>query len=174
MIHMHHIQKFTEKSPNVDIDYFTWYSIQRPEILNASIFDRSDLRAEERLFSKTLGVFDQMYFKLSDMQDGVVPAYLNFQENLLQGFVEETDRCYQFSISDNTVAVVIGCLKANGLLKNDKFAHLLRDLPRLTTHIRSIIQFFVVPSQLYRSKSCDIEITMQKVRTYKMLSIRDL
>ena len=161
---MQHIQKFTEKFPDVTVDYYTWYSQRRPEIFKASIFDCADLRAEQRLFSKTVGVFDRMHIKLSDIKDGDVPAYLNFQENMTKDFWEETDRCYQYPISDNTVAVVIGCLKKNGLLKNDKFGHLLRDLPRLTAHIRRIIQFFVVPSQLYVRNPCDIEIAMQKVR----------
>ena len=163
IIHMHHIRNFTEKFTNVAVDYFTWYAQRRPEIFKASIFNCADLRAEQRLFSKTLGVFDLMQFKLSDIKDGDVPAYLNFQENMTRDFLEETDRCYLYPISDNTVAVVIGCLKANGLLKNDKFGHLLRDLPRLTAHIRRIIQFFVVPSQLYERNPCDIEIAMQKV-----------
>ena len=158
---MQHIQKFTEKFPDVTVDYYTWYRQKRPDIFKASIFDCADLRAEDRLFSKTVGVLDRI-FKLSDI-NGDVPAILNFQENMTRDFLEETDRCYLYPISDNTVAVVIGCLKANGLLKNDKVGHLLRDLPRLTAHIRRIIQFFVVPSQLYERNPCDIEIAMQKV-----------
>ena len=169
IIHMHHIRKFTEKFPNVAMDYFAWYAERRPEFYTASIFDCADLRAEERLFSKTVGVFDQM-FKLSDIQHGNVLAYLNFQENMTRDFLEETDRCYLYPISDNTVAVLIGCLKKNGLLKNDKFGNWLKDLPRLTAHIRRIIQFFVVPSQLYERKPCDIEILMQKVFNSKFYS----
>ena len=165
IIHMHHIRKFTEKFTNVAMDYFAWYAERRPEFYTASIFDCADLRAEERLFSKTVGVFDQMYqyFKLSDIQHGNVPAFLNFQENMTRDFLEETDRCYLYPISDNTVAALIGCLKTNELLKNDTN---LKDLRRLTAHIRRIIQFFVVPSQLYDRKPCDIEIAMQKVKNF--------
>ena len=56
--------------------------------------------------------------------------------------MEETDRCFLYPIADNTVAVLIGCLKTNGLLKNDKFENWLEDLRRLTAHIRRIYQFF--------------------------------
>ena len=158
MIHMHHIQKFTEKSPGVTIDYFTWYSQRRPELYKASIFDSADLRSEHRHFSKTVGMYDQNH-RLSDIEDCDVPAYLNFQENMTKGILEESDRCYLFPIADNFVAALIGCLKTNGLLKNDQ----LKDLPRLTPHIRCIIDFFVVPSQRYGRNPCDIEIAMQKV-----------
>ena len=168
IIHMQHIQKFTEKFTNVDLDYFAWYAKQRPEFYRAAIFDCADLRAEQRLFSKTVGVFEmyKMYKKLSDIQHGNVPAYLNFQENMTRDFTEETDRCYLFPISDNIVAALIGCLETIGLLKNDNLRN-LKDLPRLTAHIRRIIQFFVVPSQLYDRKPCDIEIAMQKVQKLK-------
>ena len=168
IIHMHHIRNFTEKFTNVAVDYFTWYAQRRPEIFKASIFNCADLRAEQRLFSKTLGVLDLMQFKLSDIKDGDVPAYLNFQENMTRDFLEETDRCYLFPISDNIVAALIGCLETNGLL-NDEFGN-IKDLPRLPAHIRRIIQFFVVPSQLYEGKPCDIEILMQKVFKSKFYS----
>ena len=173
MIHMHHIRKFTKKSPDVAMDYFTWYSQRRPELNKASIFDCVDLRAEQRMFSKTLGVFDQMFIKLSDIRDGDVPAYLNFQENITQDFIEETDRCYLYSIADNTVAALVGCLKTNGILHNDKLRNWLKNLPRLRAHIRRIIQFFVFPSQIYARDPCDIEIAMQKVEKYKILSLSD-
>ena len=166
IIHMHHIQKFNEKFTDATVDYFTWYAKRRPEFFTASIFNCADLRAEQRLFSKTVGVFDQIYINMviSDIQHGNVPALLNFQENITRDFLEDTDRCYLYPISDNTVAALIGCLKTNELLKNDTN---LKDLPRLTAHIRRIIQFFVVPSQLYDRKPCDIEIAMQKVQTLK-------
>ena len=162
IIHMHHIRKFNEKFTD---DYFTWYAKRRPEFFTASIFNCADLRAEQRLFSKTVGVFDQIYINMviSDIQHGNVPALLNFQENITRDFLEDTDRCYLYPISDNTVAALIGCLKTNELLKNDTN---LKDLPRLTAHIRRIIQFFVVPSQLYDRKPCDIEIAMQKVKNF--------
>jgi len=80
-------------------------------------------------------------------------------ETLTKGILEETDRCYLFPIADNFVAALIGCLKTNELLKNDQ----LKDLPRLTPHIRCIIDFFVVPSQRYGRNPYDIEIAMQKV-----------
>ena len=164
---MQHIQKFTEKFPDVAVDYYTWYTDKRPEIFEASIFDSSDLRSEHRPFSKTVGMYDQNH-RLSDIEDCDVPAYLNFQENMTKGILEETDRCYLFPIADNFVAALIGCLKTNGLLKNDQFGRitLLKDFPRLTAHIRRIIDFFVVPSQRYGRNPCDIEIAMQKVRKY--------
>ena len=170
IIQMQHIQKFTEKFTNVELDYFAWYAKQRPEFYRAAIFDCADLRAEQRLFSKTVGVFDQIYINMviSDIQHGNVPAYLNFQENITRDFLEETDRCYLFPISDNIVAALIGCLETNGLL-NDEFGN-IKDLPRLPAHIRRIIQFFVVPSQLYEGKPCDIEILMQKVFKSKFYS----
>ena len=159
MIHMHNIRKFTEDFTGVDIDYFTWYYQRRPEI-KASIFDSVDLRSEHRPFSKTVRIYDQNY-RLSDIKDCDVPAYLNFQENITKGILEDTDRCYLFPIADNFVAALIGCLKTNGLLKNDQFS--TNDLPRLPAHIRCIIDFFVVPSQRYGRNPCDIEIAMQKV-----------
>lgn len=163
MIHMHHIRIFTEKFTGVDVDYFTWYYQRRPGI-KASIFDSADLRSEHRPFSKTVGMYDQNH-RLSDIKDCDVPAYLNFQENMTKGISEDTDRCYLYSMADNFVAALIGCLKTNGLLKNDQFDRitLLKDLPRLTAHIRRIIDFFVVPSQRYGRNPCDIEIAMQKV-----------
>ena len=163
MIHMHDIRKFTENFTGVDIDYFTWYYQQRPEI-KASIFDPVDLRSENRPFSKTVRMYDQNY-RLSDIKDCNVPAYLNFQENMTKGILEDTDRCYLYSMADNFVAALIGCLKTNGLLKNDQFGRitLLKDFPRLTAHIRRIIDFFVVPSQRYGRNPYDIEIAMQKV-----------
>ena len=162
---MQHIQKFTEKFTDVAVDYYTWYTDKRPEIFEASIFDCADLRAEQRLFSKTVGIYDQWYanLKLSDIVDGDVPAYLNFQENMTKDFWEENDRCYLYPIADNTVAACIDCLKKNKLLKNEKYGDSVKDLLRLTAHIRRVIQFFVVPSQLHDRKPCDIEIAMQKV-----------
>ena len=160
---MSDIQKFTEKS--LDRDYLTWYqSCQRG--ISAPIFDYNDLRAEERFFSKTIGIYDEMYnnMRVSDIENGNVPAHVNFQEYITRDkfFYEETDRCYLYPIADNFVAVLIGCLKDNKLLKNT--ATDLKDEPRLTAHIRRIIQFFVIPSQVYnRSQACDIEIAMHKV-----------
>ena len=171
-IHMHHIRKFTEKITQVNIDYYTWYQQRRPDMA-ASIFDCDDMRAEQRLFSKTIRMYDWYYqqFKLSDMSDSDVPAFVNLQENMTTDFMEETDRCYLFSIADNTVAALISCLKKNKLLKNEKYGNLLKNLPRITAHIRRIIQFFVVPSQVFNSKPCSIEIAMQKVRKFKLTYI---
>ena len=174
IIQMYHIRKFTEKFTDVGIDYFTWYAQRVPAFDRASIFDGYSLRAEQKLFSKTVGMYDQIYFKLSDIRHGYVPAYLNFQENFTEDFMEETDRCYLFPIADNIVAALIGCLEMNGLFKNDKLRNLLKNSPRLTAHIRRIIQFFVVPSQLFGGKTCDIEMVMQKVFELKFYSERYL
>ena len=109
--------------------------------------------------------------KLSDIKDSDVPALINFQENMAPGFIEDTDRSYMFSIADNIVAALIFYLRKNGLLKNEKDGNLLKNLPRITAHIRRIIQFFVVPSELFDCKPCCIEITMQKVKKFKLLNI---
>ena len=172
IIHMYHIQKFTEKFTQVDVDYYTWYQQRKPEMA-ASIFDCADLRAEQRLFSKTTGMYDwyNQVLKLSDMKDGDVPALINLQENMTRGFQEETDRCYLYPIADNTIAAFIRCLKKKELLKNEKYANFLTNLPRITAHIRRIIQFFVVPSQLFDRKPCSIEIAMQKVNKFRLSHI---
>ena len=169
---MHHIQKFTEKFTQVDVDYYTWYLQRKPEMA-ASIFDCADLKAEQRLFSKTTGMYDwyNQMLRLSDIKDGDVPAFINLQEDITRVLIEETGRSYLYAIADNTVAALIRCLKKKELLKNEKYGNFLTNLPRITAHIRRIIQFFVVPSQVSDRKPCSIEIVMHKVKIFQLCNI---
>ena len=158
---MDDIRKFTNKS--IQIDYFTRY-LENCSNLNAEIFNNAELRAEQKCFSKSLRIYD--YYQqneISHLKDRYVPAFLNFQQNMTRGFFEENDRCYLYPIADNIVAVVLRYLVDEKLLKDAESGNILKK-PLITAHIRRIIQFFIIPSQLYDRKPCDIQITMQKVR----------
>ena len=160
MIRMDDIRKFTNDS--LQMDYFTWY-LEQCSTLDAEIFNNPELRAEPKPFSKSLHIYD--YYQqneISHLKDRYVPAFLNFQQNMTKGFFEETDRCYLYPIADNIVAVLLRYLVNKKFLKDAESGNILRK-PLITAHIRRVIQFFIIPSQLYDRKPCDIEITMQKV-----------
>ena len=155
------IREFAQKSIQ-SVDYFTWYLDKRPG-LNAPVFNHADLRAEQKFFSKSLSIYEKYQMnEISHLKGGYVPEYHNFQQYITRDFLEETDRCYHFPIADNVIAVLLEYLDYYDLLTDPKHGDILKT-PRITAHIRRIIQFFIVPSQLYDRKPCDIEITMQKV-----------
>ena len=100
--------------------------------------------------------------ELLHVKGGYTPAWFNIQDNMTRNFLEKTDRCYLFPLADNIVAALFFCLEDYGLLKNTDDTFLL-DSPRITAHIRRIIQFFIIPMQLYDSKPCNIDFLIQKV-----------
>ena len=151
------------KNSPVHLDYFTWYKKNMPKnMMNDDIFHCKNLRAEQRIFSKSMKIYDNM-IELSHVKGGYVPAWLNIQENMTINFLEKADRCYLFPIADNIVAALLLCLEDYGYLRNSDDTFLL-DSPRITAHIRRIIQFFIIPSQLYDSKPCNVDFILQKVK----------
>ena len=165
MITMNDIQKCKE-SP-VHLDYFTWFKKKMP--MTDEIFHCKNLRAEPRVFSKSMKIYDNMK-ELEHVKGGYVSAWLNIQENMTLNFLERSDRCYLFPIADNFVAALFLCLEDYGFLNNNDDTFLL-DSPRITAHIRRIIQFFIIPSQLYDSKPCGIDYIIQKVNYYLKRSL---
>ena len=173
MIRMQNIREFTQKLIPNQVDYFTWYLEKRPQ-LDAPVFNHADLRAEQKFFSKSLSIYEKYQMnEIKHLKGGYVPAYHNFQQYITRDFLEETDRCYHFPIADNFIAVLLEYLDSYGLLTDPKHGDILTESPRITAHIRRIIQFFIVPSQLYDRKPCDIEITMQKVYDIPYDSVYD-
>ena len=163
MITMKDVQKYKE-SP-IHQDYFTWFK-QNIWQMEDGIFDCKNFRAEQRFFSKSLKIYDDMKEFEHVKENGYVPAWCNIQENMIFSrkfsFLEKTDRCWKFALADNIVAALLLCLDDYGLLKksNDNF---LLESSRITAHIRRIIQFYIMPSQLYDSKPCNVAIVIQKV-----------
>lgn len=148
------------KDSPVHLDYFTWFKKYMP--MDDDIFNCKNLRAEQRIFSKSFRIYDKM-IELTHVKGGYVPAWLNIQENMTIDFLEKSDRCYLFPIADNIVASLLLCLEEYGFLK-DPDDNFLLESPRITAHIRRIIQFFIIPSQLYDSKPCDVDFIIQKVK----------
>ena len=162
MITMKDIQIYKESS--IHQDYFTWFKKNIAQMKD-EIFDCKNFQAEQRFFSKSLKIYDDMV-EVIQVKGGYVPAWYNIQENLIFSrkfsFLEKTDRCWKFALADNIVAALLLCLDDYGLLKNSNDDFLLES-PRITAHIRRIIQFYIMPSQLYDSKPCNVAIVIQKV-----------
>ena len=168
MIDMETIQELTKSIST--LGYYTWFCRVEPDI-NAEIFMGKSLRAEDRFLSKTFTAYER-YGKLEDMESNFVSALVNLQNNFTQNYLEETFRCFFYPIADNFMATLYRCLYDNDLWKDEtnkdvtSWKYFLES-KRLTAHFRRILQFYVIPSQIFNTKPGSVKITMQKVNISK-------
>ena len=149
MIDMKNIQELTRLTST--LEYYKWYRKVQPDI-DAEIFMCKSLRAEQRNLSKNFTVYDN-YRQLEDMESNFVSANVNLQNNFSGNNFEETFRCFFYPIADNFMATIYRCLYDNDLWKDETYEsswNFFLESKRLTAHFRRILQFYVIPSQIFK------------------------